>query len=434
MKKIKITCKGSRSVPIEKLERFQGNLKELSEKEFEKLKGSILKYGFSFPVFVWENNIIDGHQRVMTVLELLKTGEYEIDDVPVVDIEAMDKREAAEKLLVLNSQYAKMTYEGLYEFGTTMEIDFESVALDLNLPDIDIENFLEGYVRDVPPGGDDDNIPDPPKKAKTKTGDLYLLGDHRLLCGDSTKVEDVERLMDGSFSELLFTSPPYSDMRDYHGNKDLSINKLINFISVFTPFAENQIINLGLQRKNHEIVQYWDDYIKKAKECGYKFLSWNVWSREGMGGSISNMSAMFRMEHEWLFVFGKEPKKINNTVKNKTHGKHTGITNRQKDGTTKKAKHKIVKDFGRLSSVVSMCYGHSTKHPAVFPVALPEEYIKALTIDKDIVTEPFCGSGSTMLACEKTNRRCYAMELDPIYCDVIIQRWEEYTGKKASLV
>jgi DNA modification methylase len=153
-----------------------------------------------------------------------------------------------------------------------------------------------------------------------------------------------------------------------------------------------------------------------------------------MGGSIANMSAMFRMEHEWIFVFGKERKPLNNTKKNKSAGLRKGISNRQRDGSTKKVNPKIVKDLGRISSVSTMCYGNSKEHPAVFPVNFPIEYIKAMTNNIDSIIDPFLGSGSTLIAAEKTNRKCYGMEIDPHYCDVIIKRWEDFTGLKAELI
>jgi DNA modification methylase len=277
---------------------------------------------------------------------------------------------------------------------------------------------------------EDDEIPEV-KESIVKRGDIWQLGEHRVMCGDSTSSDDVAKLMNGYKAELLFTSPPYSDMRDYNGSKDLSVDNLIEFIPTFLPYAEYQVVNLGIQRKDNEIVQYWDDYINKAKECGYKFLSWNIWSRRGMGGSIANMSAMFRMEHEWIFVFGKKRKDLNDSQKNQSAGLHTGITNRQKDGSTKKSKPKIVKEFGRLSSIIEMSYGNSKEHPAVFPIEFPSEYIKAMTNTNNIIVDCFLGSGTTLIAAEKLNRKCYGMELDEKYCDVIINRWEQFTGLKA---
>jgi DNA modification methylase len=258
-------------------------------------------------------------------------------------------------------------------------------------------------------------------------GDLFEIGEHRLLCGDSTDSDQAARLMNGEKAELLFTSPPYSDMREYNGEKDLSINNLIEFIPTFLPFTEYQVVNLGIQRKDNEIVQYWDAYIQKAKECGYKFLSWNVWNRENAGFSIANITSMFATQHEWIFVFGKEIKKLNLTVENKEAGNtRNEIANRQRDGSVKNKKAPVIRDSRQLGTVNTinpqLARDENIKHPAMFPVELPSEYIKAMTEELQIVTEPFLGSGTTMVASHQLNRKCYGMELDPKYCQVIIDR------------
>ena len=157
MKEIKITCRGQKYLPIDQLKNFQGDLKELREDEYEKLKKSILKYGFSFPVFVWQDFMLDGHQRIFTVNKLLAEG-YIIGDIPVVEIEAKDKTEAAEKLLVLNSHYAKITEDGLYGFINEMDVDFKGLADDLVLPDFDMDDFFKGYMENDEFLVDEDNL------------------------------------------------------------------------------------------------------------------------------------------------------------------------------------------------------------------------------------------------------------------------------------
>ena len=278
---------------------------------------------------------------------------------------------------------------------------------------------------------DPDEVPEAPEEPKTKLGDLYILGEHRVMCGDSTKAEDVEKLMNGEKAELLFTSPPYSDMREYNGGKDLRIDNLINFIPTFSNYANYQVINLGIQRKDNEIIEYWGDYISKAKETGYKLLSWNVWDRSGSGHSIGNQTAMFPIWHEWIFVFGTERGDLNKTKINKSAGSKAG-SNRQKNGTSTKGKG-ITANFGKIGTVIKTGTAGGKLHPAMFPVELPEEYIKSMTNQRAIISEPFLGSGTTLIAAEKTRRKCYGMELDPKYCDVIVKRWEDFTGKKAEL-
>lgn len=148
---ISITCEGVEYINIDHLKDFQGNLKTLAKPEFEKLKNSILKYGFSFPVLIWKNNILDGHQRLFVVRSMLKEG-YEIGEIPVVPIHAEDESEAAEKLLHLNSKYAKMTDEGLLSFIDNFDISLQDLP-DLQIPDIDIGNLLIN-VDDFEPAGE----------------------------------------------------------------------------------------------------------------------------------------------------------------------------------------------------------------------------------------------------------------------------------------
>jgi DNA modification methylase len=243
--------------------------------------------------------------------------------------------------------------------------------------------------------------------------------------------------MDGVKADMLFTSPPYSDMREYNGGKDLSVSNISKFIGAYRPYTDYQCVNLGIQRKDHEIVQYWDEYIAKAKECGYKLLAWNVWDKT-MAGSIGQQSAFFPIRHEWVFVFGTEFFEINETWEKKDKSidrKSNKRKVRQPDGTTK---YSTIGDttnkYKQMESVVAICSECGkirALHPATFPVQLPAEYIKAMTNEGDSVIEPFGGSGSTLIACEQLNRKCYMCELDPKYVDVIIDRWEKFTGQKA---
>jgi len=140
--KIEITCKGFATKPINVLQEFQGNLKTLDEESLNKLKRSILRHGFSFPVFVWGNNLLDGHQRVFATKKLIDEG-YSIGDIPVVEIEAKNNTEAGEKVMALNSHYAKMTSDGLLDFLENTDIDIENIADDLELYDIDVSELTE---------------------------------------------------------------------------------------------------------------------------------------------------------------------------------------------------------------------------------------------------------------------------------------------------
>jgi DNA modification methylase len=263
-------------------------------------------------------------------------------------------------------------------------------------------------------------------------GNLILKSRHRLLCKDSTNISDVERLMNGDTAELCFTSPPYSDQREYGGGLDLSTQHLASFIPTARQHVKYFVINLGYSRKHKEVNTYWDDYINSAHECGLKFLSWNIWDRYH-ACSIGQQTAMFPIEHEWLFVFGPNLKDLNHTVENKwAKTSIHGSIARSVDGCLIPSKEgREIASHRALGTIVRMNASKERDlgHPAVFPVQLSVSYIEAMTDESEGVYEPFCGSGSTLIACEKMNRKCYAMEIDPHYCDITLNRYSKYCGK-----
>ena len=211
---IKIKCKGSASKKLSSLKILQGELKELSEANAAKLRKRIEKFGFDAPFFVYKNNILDGTQRLKVLQEMVADGwALPKGEVPVVEIKADSIQDAKERILGYVSQFGKLTSEGLEDFIADIpDLDFEL----LDLPDFDIDAFLEdGDFEDAGGLTDPDDVPEPPEKAITNVGDLWLLGEHRLLCGDSTDKACVERLCGGEKADMVFTDPPYGV--DYSG-------------------------------------------------------------------------------------------------------------------------------------------------------------------------------------------------------------------------
>jgi len=161
-----------------------------------------------------------------------------------------------------------------------------------------------------------------------------------------------------------------------------------------------------------------------------------VWNRQGSGGfSVGQITAMFAIEHEWIFVFGANSKNIKKTIENKSAGQNQNFGNRNADGSKTK-KQITISSHRQLGTIYNGGVENKPQgdHPAAFPVDFPRTYIEAMTNQDGIVYEPFGGSGSTLIAAEQTNRTCYMMELDPKYCDVIVTRWENLTGLKAKLI
>lgn len=306
---------------------------------------------------------------------------------------------------------------------------------ELNIELLGMEDFKIITPELLPPKDEVGGIPSI-AKVVTEPGDVWRLGKHRLACGDSTSVTDIEKLFGPYNAEISFTSPPYADQRDYEGNKDLSVENLKKFISSAFGRVKFFCVNLGYSRKGGEVNCYWDEYIAEARACGLKMLSWNVWNK-GECGSIGNQTAMFGICHEWIFVFGKSPKELNKTEKNKHGGEfHDHSSSRQADGKVKKQKTRFINSHTHMKTIYD-CAPQKTvdgfDHPARFSVELPLGYIEAMTNKGDAVYEPFSGSGTTIIACEMSERICLAMDLEPKYCDIAIRRWENYTGQKAIL-
>jgi DNA modification methylase len=426
----------------EDLKPYANNAKIHTAEQVEQIKKSIEEFGFNDPVAVWhDNEIIEGHGRLMAVMDM-----DDITEVPIIRLDELTDEQRKAYMLIHN----KLT------MNTDFDIDVLNSELE-DIMDINMTDFGFDYEEEQK---ELKEVKMPEKvQQRCKEGDVWILGKHRLVCGSSTNSDDVGILMEGKRSKLLFTSPPYSDMREYNGDKDLSVDNICSFISKFKEYCDIQAVNLGIQRKDGEIYTYWDSYIEESHKCGLKLLSWCVWDKLSCG-AIGMQKAMIPIRHEWIFVFGEKPIDINYTWKKKdasiiaNAGKRKTSAVRQKDGSitattsgiTNKAYKKMETvldiDFKEdeelcLTSVVKQKLESGAickKHPAPFPVFLPAEYIASFTEEKDIVVEPFGGSGTTLMACEQLGRICYIMELDPSYCDVIIQRWEDFTGEKAVLV
>lgn len=416
-------------VPIGELIPHPKNMNKHTEDQINRLVKLIKYQGMRNPIIVQKGTslIVAGHGR----LEALK--KMGAKKVPVIYQEFEDEAQLYAYMVSDNAINSNQWGGGL----DLAQINTEMLDLgpDFDIDMLGIKDFVIEPIEKFEPQSDEDHVPEV-QHPITRRGDIWILGNHRLMCGDSTMIDDVEKLMNGEVAELCFTSPPYSDQREYNGNKELSTEHIAKFISTAYGKAKYFAVNLGYARKDGEVNCYWDDYIIEAKNCGLKFLSWNIWNK-GECGSIGNQSAMFGISHEWIFVFGDKAKELNKTVENKSAGaraNHTG--NRQKDGSIKKSKERIVSSHSQLRTVYD-CTAQKARdwinHPARFSVEFAEGYIEAMTVHGHLLYEPFTGSGTTIIAAEKNGRKCYGMELDEKYCDVVIKRWEGYTGKKAVL-
>jgi len=398
-----------KKIKLSEIKPNPNNPRIIKDDKFKKLVKSIQDFPEMLelrPIVVNDDMIVLGGN-----MRLKACKEAGLKEVPVIKASELTEEQQREFIIKDNVGFGEWDWEQLANEWDAEQLD----EWGLDVPDFEGEE-LEAQE-------DDYEIPDV-VQTDIVLGDLFEIGEHRLLCGDSTDSDAVARLMNGEKAELLFTSPPYSDMREYNGQKDLSVDNLAEFIPTWMPFVEYQVVNLGIQRKENDIVSYWDDYIKSARNCGYKLLAWNVWHKSSV--SVGQQSAFIPIYHEWIFVFGTKFKDINRTWERESEATNKNKRKvRQADGSMKESS---IGFQGIRKEMESVFYSNvelgeiRSKHPATFPIELPTEYIKAITNENQIIAESFTGSGTTMVASHQLKRKCYGMELDPKYCQVIIDR------------
>ena len=428
---IRVTCKGAASLPLDKLQAFQGELKRLNPKNAEKLEKSIREYGFTAPFFVWDGNLLDGHQRMKVLQKRFRKEEYPEAGFPVVYIYADNEKEAKKKLLQITSQYGEFDAQGLADFTDGLDFDFDSIRLTDG--EFDFKPPEEGTK-------DDDEAPevDEEEEPQSKLGEIYELGPHRLMCGDSTDPEQVARLMGGEKADLWLTDPPYNvdykekndrlnEIRKGRSHKAIESDKLEDkdFLAflikafgsvyrligkgksfyIFHPEVERINFQKALEKnsfqwrqtliwaKNNHVLGRWD-YQPKHEPCLYGWKD---------GGSHN-------------FYPGRcETTVIDNKIKpNPAKMKREELVELCKELLKSKVPETIL-EFDKPAK--------SIEHPTMKPVALFKYLIKNSTKPGEIVLDTFGGSGTTIISAESAGRKARVMELGPHYCDVIRKRW-----------
>ncbi|MBZ0268684.1 site-specific DNA-methyltransferase [bacterium] len=263
-----------------------------------------------------------------------------------------------------------------------------------------------------------------------RRGDLWLMGNHHLLCGDSTDLSAVARVMNGERAALVFTSPPYGNQRDYTTGGVGDWDALMRGVFVALPVTDSAqvLVNLGLVHRENEWQPYWQAWLDWMREQGWRRFGFYVWDQgPGLPGDWNGRLAP---AFEFVFHFNRTARKPNKIIPCKWAGHvndtHGGI--RHKDGHIGEWTHagQGVQDTRIPDNVIRITRhkgrGIETEHPAVFPVALPEFVMRAYSGDGDIIYEPFAGSGSSIIAGERTGRRVRVIELAPEYVDLTLVR------------
>ena len=366
---------------------YVNNSRTHSDEQVAQIAASIKEFGFNNPVLIdKEDGIIAGHGRVMAARKLGLT------EVPCVRLEHLTETQRkayiiADNRLALNA--------GWNEELLTIELnDLLADGFALEILGFDSDE-LKGLLDPVKPTEgltDEDAVPEVPEEPKTKPGDIYQLGRHRLMCGDSTSIDAVENLLDGSRADMVFTDPPYNI--DYQGVSDK--RKIKNDKMDDDAFRDFLIQSLYGCETMYVCCswQYAHLFREAMIEIGRKPKAMIVWDKVN---PAQNLDKYFK-QHELIWYYGDF------------------------------GGHKTVR-----GDVWTLKRQRNTVHPTMKPVELIELALNDQQ-DKRNVLDLFGGSGSTMIACEKLGRTNFTMELDPKYCDVIVKRWEDFTGKKAELL
>lgn len=396
---IKIKCDAKDTLNIDQLTEFQGGLKVRDNSDFEKIEKSIKKHGFSFPFFVWKqgkkNYVLDGHGRLGALSRMVAAGET-IPPLPVVYVKCKDESEAKEILLKLNSTYGHMTAESVKEFIGDLEIELDDIALPEGYLDLNIvmdDEDKETVGDDESPDVDEENEPD------SKPGEMYELGDHILMCGDSTNAEDVAHLMGGIQADLALTDPPYNV--DYQG-KTKSKMKIENDKqddNTFRMFLRDSLTNMKNNMKDGAAFYIWYASVQvynfqgACDDIGLQVRQEIIWNKNAM--------VLSRQDYQW---------------------KHEPCLYGWKEGHG----HAWYSDRKQTTVIDCKRPVRSELHPTMKPVELYEYLIKNSSKAGDIVLDIFAGSGTTIIAAERAHRKARVMEIDPRYCDVIRKRWTKW--------
>ena len=374
------------------LKPYAANSKKHDDKQIANVANSIRRFGWQQPIVIDEHDVVViGHCRLLAAVRL------GLDEVPVTVASGLTDEEIRELRIADNKTNESPWDEDMLRVDLD-GLDFDGFDFDFDI-DSDISVSIEGNQI-----VEDDFDAKPPEQPKSKLGDIYQLGRHRLMVGDSTCLTDVEKLMGGNKADMLLTDPPYNV--DYEGKTK---NKLK---------IEND------KMKNDKFRQFLVDAFKNADFCMKPGAVFYIWHADSEGYNFRGACVDVGWKTRQCLIWNK-----NSMVMGRQdyQWKHEPCLYGWKDG----ASHLWASDR-KQTTVID--YQRPTKndlHPTMKPVGLFDYLIKNNTKPGDVVLDLFGGSGTTIMACEQNGRNCYSMEYDPSYADVIIARWESFTGMKA---
>ena len=409
---------------LDELTPYARNARTHSKKQLRQIADSIDRFGFTNPILIdASNTILAGHGRVEAA-RLLGLAE-----VPCIRLEHMSAEEKrayvlADNKLALNAGWdEEILAEELKEL-LAVDLDFDIGLTGFTVAEID--SLVDGLEPEEPGDPEEDRLPEDDGEARCRPGDIWQLGPHRLICGSSLDERTVVALMAGEKARMVFTDPPYNVPIDGHvggsgkvRHREFAMASGEMTKAEFIAFLKTAFENLAassLDGSIHFICMDWRhmDEVQKASEGVYAELkNLIVWVKDNGG-----MGTFYRSRHELIFAFKYGTAPHINTFELGQHGRYRTNVWQYRGVNTLKT--------GRMDEL--------QLHPTVKPVQMIADAIKDCSGRGDIVLDLFGGSGSTLIAAHKTGRRAYLSELDPVYCDRIIRRWEAYAKDDAELI
>jgi DNA modification methylase len=430
---------------VETLIPFARNPRTHSEAQVAKLAASIVEFGWTNPVLVdGSQGIIAGHGRLAAARKLGLT------EVPVIELGHLTP--AQKRAYVIADNRLALDAGWDEEMLAAELAELTESGYDLTLTGFTNDEIEELLVDAEDGAGTDDStdtsedaadeVPDAPVNPVTRPGDVWQLGAHRVICGDASDATVVAALMDADKAVLCFTSPPYGNQRDYT-NTIIDWDALMRGVFNQLPMATNGqvLVNLGLIHREQEVIPYWDGWLDWMRTQGWRRFAWYVWDQgPGLPGDWNGRLAP---AFEFVFHFNRkdsEPRRPNKIVPCIYAGRDTHLRGdgtsaggmRNKDGSKTAWNHvgQVTQETKIPDAVIRLMrhkgkIGQDIDHPAVFPVALPQHVLETYTDAGDIVFEPFCGSGTTLLAAQRIGRVIRATEIAPEYVDVTVKRFQQ---------
>jgi DNA modification methylase len=410
-------------LPPEQLRPWARNARTHSKKQIRQIADSIMRFGFTNPVLIdREHSILAGHGRVEAAKLLT------LEQVPCLRIETMSPAEKrayviADNKLALNAGWDEELLASELQDLLSSDIDFDIGVTGFSIAEVD--DLIEGLVPTETGNPIEDRLPGI-VQPRCRPGDLWALGPHRLICGDALDAKVVADLMGGEKAQMVFTDPPYNVRIEGHVS-GLGKTKHREFAfasgemseAEFTGFLAKAFINLrdhSVDGSIHFICMDWrhmGEMLAAGMPIYGALKNLIVWAKDNGG-----MGTFYRSRHELVFVFKHGTASHINTFELGQHGRYRTNVWQYKGANSFHA--------GRMDEL--------TLHPTVKPVGMIADAIKDVSARNDIVLDTFGGSGSTLIAAHKTARRARLVELDPVYCDRIITRWEAYAKDEAELI